>query len=423
MQNDKILEAVGDDDWRPTARDIRMLNQGRKPAWAKKVTEIGPRKAKPRTSTSPSELAMRRVTEPDYRKPFSETDLKNAREGEELMNARIAHRIQKAFDDFTVSMSADEISVNTPTVRFKVIPYGPVYKVKTIYSATRSEMEDCESLYQVIELIKKNSQNIGESMNVDAAMRYMRGDAELKEALLDEALETLKNIGATITEDTDDWDDADLPAGMTDTQRKKWAHRHNQTMSRDFEKFWKRSNHGKDYHDAKDDYKRHYGVEPVDDDKTLWGEEGRNLQQKVTRAKSFAGTPENNPAIGEIFDLMKKSGWKYIGEKMGSNKEFADFAIEKFFYFKKPGKGKKDFIVSWAYAYDDEGDKPSKTLDVSYHINGRDGAGSFKNAAAFVKEVNWEYAYYMGNKRSYNRHDDDDEPDYEEMAALAYEDR
>ena len=173
MQNDEILEAVGDDDWRPTARDIRMLNQGRKPAWAKKVTEIGPRKAKPRTSTSPSELAMRRVTEPEYRKPFSETDLKNAREGEELMNARIAHRIQKAFDDFTVSISADEISVNTPTVRFKVIPYGFVYKVKTIYSATRSEMEDCDSLYQVIELIKKNSQNIGECMEINEAKQIL----------------------------------------------------------------------------------------------------------------------------------------------------------------------------------------------------------------------------------------------------------
>jgi hypothetical protein len=223
MQNNEILEAVGDDDWRPTARDIRMLNQGRKPAWAKKVTEIGPRKARPRTSTSPSELAMRRVTEPDYRKPFSETDLKKAREGEELMNARIADRLQKAFDDFTVSITADEISVNTPTVRFKVIPYGPVYKVKTIYSATRSEMDDCESLYQVIELIKKNSQNIGESMNVDGAIRYMRGDATLKEALLDEALETLKNIGATITEDTDDWDDADRPAGMSLAARRRAA--------------------------------------------------------------------------------------------------------------------------------------------------------------------------------------------------------
>lgn len=422
MQNNEILEAVGDDDWRPTARDIRMLNQGRKPAWAKKVTEIGPRKAKPRTSTSPSELAMRRVTEPDYRKPFSETDLKKAREGEELMNARIADRLQKAFDDFTVSITADEISVNTPTVRFKVIPYGYVYKVKTIYSATRSEMDDCESLYQVIELIKKNSQNIGESMNVDGAIRYMRGDASLKEALLDEALETLKNIGATITEDTDDWDDADLPAGMTQAQRRKWAHRHNSTLDRDFDKFWKRSNHGQDKYDAIADYERHYGTRPVDDDKTLWGEEGRNLQQKVTRARSFAGSPENHPVIAEIFDLLKKSGWKYIGAKMG-NEEFADFAVNKFFYFKKPGKGKKDYIISWAYEYDDEGDKPSKTVDIAYHYGMYDGGGSFKNAAAFVKTVNQQYEIDMHSKRSYNRHNDDDEPDYEEMAALAYEGR
>ena len=228
---------------------------------------------------------------------------------------------------------------------------------------------------------------------------------------------------AFIKEDTDEWDDADLPASMTDTQRKKWAHRHNQTMSRDFEKFWKRSNHGKDYYDAKDDYKKHYGVAPVDDDKTLWGEEGRNLQQKVTRAKSFAGSPENNETIAKIFDLLKKSGWKYIGAKMGDNSGMATFATDKFFYFKKPGKGKKDYIVTWALYYPDEDEKPSKDIGISYHINGSDGSGTFKNAAAFVEKVNWNYDYYMGNKRPYNRHTKDNEPDYEEMSALDYEDR
>lgn len=173
MQNEEIKEAVGDDDWRPSARDMRMINQGRTPFWAKKVTNIGPRKQKPQTSTSPSELAMRRVTEPNYRPAFSETDLKNAREGEELMNARIADKIQRALPDFTVSITADEISVNTSTVRFKVIPYGFVYKVKTIYSATRSTMDDCESVAEVIELIKKNSQTVGEAMEIKTALQLL----------------------------------------------------------------------------------------------------------------------------------------------------------------------------------------------------------------------------------------------------------
>ena len=241
--------------------------------------------------------------------------------------------------------------------------------------------------------------------------------------LLSEAKKILKNAGYLL-EDTDDWDDADLPAGMTNTQRKKWAHRHNQTMSRDFEKFWKRSNHGKDYYDAKDDYERHYGVEPVDDDKTLWGEEGRNLQQKITRAKSFAGSPKNNETIAAIFDGLKKTGWKYIGAKMGDNKGIGDFAIEKFFMFKKPGKGKKDYVIGWSLYYPDEDEKPSKKLQVSYQTPKGDGGGTFKNVAEFIEDINWDYDYYMGNKSPYKRHTkDDDEPDYEEMAALAYEDR
>ena len=89
------------------------------------------------------------------------------------MNARIADKIQRALPDFTVSITADEISVNTSTVRFKVIPYGFVYKVKTIYSATRSTMDDCESVAEVIELIKKNSQTVGESMEINTALQLL----------------------------------------------------------------------------------------------------------------------------------------------------------------------------------------------------------------------------------------------------------
>lgn len=237
---------------------------------------------------------------------------------------------------------------------------------------------------------------------------------------LNEAKEILKSHGF-ILEDTDDWDDADLPAGMTQAQRRKWTHRHNSTFDKDFEKLWKKGNHGKDYYDAKDDYERYYGEKPVKYDHTYWGEEGRNLQQKVTRAKSFAGSPENNETIAAIFDGLKKSGWKYIGAKMGDNKGIGDFAIEKFFMFKKPGKGKKDYVIGWSLYYPDENEKPSKELQVSYKTPKGNVGGTFKNVAAFIEEINWDYDNYMGSKRTYHRNSN--EPDYEEMAALAYEDR
>ena len=241
--------------------------------------------------------------------------------------------------------------------------------------------------------------------------------------LLSEAKKILKNAGYLL-EDTDDWDDADLPAGMTQSQRRKWTHSHNSTFDKDFEKLWKKGNHGKDYYDAKDDYERYYGEEPVKYDHTHWGEEGRNLQQKITRAKSFAGSPENNETIAAIFDGLKKTGWKYIGAKMGDNKGIGDFAIEKFFMFKKPGKGKKDYVIGWSLYYPDEDEKSSKKLQVSYQTPKGDCGGTFKNVAEFIEDINWDYDYYMGNKSPYKRHTkDDDEPDYEEMAALAYEDR
>ena len=238
--------------------------------------------------------------------------------------------------------------------------------------------------------------------------------------LLEEAKEILNKAGYLL-EDTDDWEDTDLPAGMTQAQRRKWAHRHNSTLDRDFDKYWKKSNHGQDKYDAIDDYEKHYGTKPVNDDKTLWGEEGRNLQQKVTRAKSFAGSPENNVIIKKIFDGLQQSGWKYVEAKMGANKGIGDFATDKLFYFKKPGKGKKDYVIGWALYYPDENEKPSKKLEVSYVSPTGDSGGTYKNVAAFIEQINWDYEYYMNNKRSYHHHSD--EPDYEEMAALDYEDR
>lgn len=161
-----------DDNWRPSARDMRLINTGRKPAWAKKVTEIGPREKRLRTANTPSELAMRRVTEPDYRPPFSETDLKTVRKGELMMNQRIADAIARKVD-LNVSASADGISVDSSKspVRFFIWSHGLDYVVKIIRSATDHDAIRCKSIKDVVDVIDKNT--IGEAMNIIKAKQIL----------------------------------------------------------------------------------------------------------------------------------------------------------------------------------------------------------------------------------------------------------
>lgn len=162
-----------DDNWRPSARDMHLINTGRKPAWAKKVTEIGPREKRLRTSNAPSEIAMRRVTEPDYHPPFSETDLKNVRKGETMMNQRIADAIARNVD-LNVDADADGITVadlsKTP-VRFFIWSHGLDYVVKVIRSATDHDAIRCKSIKEVVDVINKNT--IGEAMNVNKAKQIL----------------------------------------------------------------------------------------------------------------------------------------------------------------------------------------------------------------------------------------------------------
>ena len=233
--------------------------------------------------------------------------------------------------------------------------------------------------------------------------------------LLREAKEILKKAGYLV-EDTDDWDDADLPAGMTQTQRRKWAHRHNATLDDDFDKF------GSKRYDRRDDYKRYYGVEPINYDKAELDGEGRRMGNKIERGKYFNMSPETNPFVAEVFDLLKKSGWKYIGDKTGDEKNRYISPEEKFFYFKKPGRGKKDYIIGFCPDPDGfEGKGKRRFIHISFTSPSTDGGGSFTDAADFVKEMNYSYSCDIKEKRPYHRHDE--EPDYEEMAALAYEDR
>lgn len=140
-----------------SAYDKYLLDTGRKPRWAKKVTEIGPRPKRPVAASSPSEIAMRRVSEPNYRKPFSETDMKAARKVEQEMNQRIADILADKVD-LQVSASADYVTVadlSKSSVRFQVYSWGPVYKVKIIKSATNKDVVDCKTLADVAAVINE----------------------------------------------------------------------------------------------------------------------------------------------------------------------------------------------------------------------------------------------------------------------------
>ena len=232
---------------------------------------------------------------------------------------------------------------------------------------------------------------------------------------LDEAKEILKKAGYLV-EDTDDWDDADLPAGMTQKQRRDWARKHNATLENDFRKF------GEKRWEKEDDFENYYGKEVIDDDDAELNGEGRRMGNKIERGKYFNMSPETNPFVAEVFDLLKKSGWKYIGDKTGDEKNRYISPEEKFFYFKKPGRGKKDYIIGFCPDPDGfEGKGKRRSIHISFTSPSTDGGGSFTDAADFVKEMNYSYSCDIKEKRPYHRHDE--EPDYEEMAALAYEDQ
>lgn len=230
---------------------------------------------------------------------------------------------------------------------------------------------------------------------------------------LKEAKQILKNIGF-ILEDTDDWDDADLPAGMTQKQRREWTRKHNATIENDFRKF------GEKRWEKEDDFENYYGKEVIDDIDAELDGAGRRMENKIKRGKHFNMSPETNPFVAEVFDLLKKSGWKYIKSKMGDEKNYWVIPEEKYFYFKKSGKGTKDYILGFTIN-PDATKKKSKGIHINWTCPYNDGGGTFNNVARFVEDMNYYYKCEMETKRSYNKKSD--EPDYEEMAALDYEAR
>jgi hypothetical protein len=149
--NDLNLDEAN--DWTPSSRDIRMLNQGRKPAWAKKVTELGPRQVR-RTSNDPSELAMRRVTEPGYKNPSTESDLKAARQSALQEYQNIAKVLEKKINA-PIGVSPDCVTVNTPNCRYLIYNQGFEYKIRAIYNAVNQKYFKVKTLAEVANIINE----------------------------------------------------------------------------------------------------------------------------------------------------------------------------------------------------------------------------------------------------------------------------
>ena len=164
--NDLNLEEAN--DWMPSSRDIRMLNQGRKPAWAKKVTELGPRQVR-RTSNDPSELAMRRVTEPGYKNPSTESDLKAARQGALQEYQNIAKVLETKINA-PIGVSPDCVTVNTPNCRYLIYNQGFEYKIRAIYNAVNQKYFRVKTLAEVASIINEAI------MASEAVTRLLKGE-------------------------------------------------------------------------------------------------------------------------------------------------------------------------------------------------------------------------------------------------------
>lgn len=111
------------------AWDRHKIDTGRAPSWAKRVVDQGAINKKNKEhrvagSTTPSEYAMRRVTDPSGRtEPFRETDLKRQKEwlvrGLEQLKDRIETHIWFDFED--ISITGDSLCIHCgPQLTFRI---------------------------------------------------------------------------------------------------------------------------------------------------------------------------------------------------------------------------------------------------------------------------------------------------------------
>ena len=151
--------------------DRNKIFKGIAPTWAKKVTTVGPKPKRPETAVSHSELAMKKVTEPNYRK-YTETDLKNDKAADTAANQRIADMISKKID-LPIAVTAESITIDGNEKTYEIIPYGFVYKVR-VRKGLDKEMVEFERIFEVIDFIKQNETTMGESMKLTEAKQILK---------------------------------------------------------------------------------------------------------------------------------------------------------------------------------------------------------------------------------------------------------
>lgn len=130
-----ILEDTEDDVLAhgPSAFDIGRINQGKKPSWAKKITEIGPRPPRPKRSKDWTERAMDSVT--GIKKPYTESDWRKDMELNKKMYTDLAEKLKHLinFDYRKMEPSKDELSIYVgKNLEFRITAEGLSYFVKRI---------------------------------------------------------------------------------------------------------------------------------------------------------------------------------------------------------------------------------------------------------------------------------------------------
>ena len=137
--------------------DKARLDKGQKPSWAAKVTEIGPRPARPKRSQDWTERAMDSVT--GVKKSYSEADWRRDNELNLKGNQKIEQRLKAILNvSAKVEATKDYVGVYTQDKAFYVESRGITYFVKMVghNSVFDRKSETVKSLSDVAKFIEEN---------------------------------------------------------------------------------------------------------------------------------------------------------------------------------------------------------------------------------------------------------------------------
>lgn len=137
--------------------DKARLDKGQKPSWAAKVTEIGPRPARPKRSQDWTERAMDSVT--GVKKSYSEADWRRDNELNLKGNQQIEQRLKAILNvNAKVEATKDYVGVYTQDKAFYIESRGITYFVKMVghNSVFDRKSETVKSLSDVAKFIEEN---------------------------------------------------------------------------------------------------------------------------------------------------------------------------------------------------------------------------------------------------------------------------